>query len=92
MTAAAHLPHVWTRLEYERLVDSGGLHPESRVELVDGDILEYWILNLPDGVLEVHRDPVGETYASRSVLAASERIAPLHAQGNRTLAVAEVLP
>jgi hypothetical protein len=43
-------------------------------------------------VLEAHRDPVGETYASRSVLAASERIAPLHAQGNRTLAVAEVLP
>jgi Uma2 family endonuclease len=186
MTAAAHLPHIWTRLEYERLIDSGGLPPESRVELVDGDILdtppqksrhatavqlsddalratfgrgfsvrtqlplaiddysepepdiavvagsprdyrdahpttaalivevadsslefdrtrklalyarnaipEYWILSLPDGVLEVHRDPVGETYASRSMLAASEQVTPLHARGDRALAVAEVLP
>jgi Uma2 family endonuclease len=186
MTAAAHLPHVWTRLEYDRLVDSGGLHPQSRVELVDGEILdmppqksrhatavrliedalrvafgrghdvrtqlplaiddysepepdvavvtgsprdyrdahpttavlivevaessvefdrtrklalyarngisEYWILNLADGVLEVHRDPVGETYASRSVLAASEQVTPLHARGDRTLGVAELLP
>jgi Uma2 family endonuclease len=186
MTAAAHLPHLWTRLEYERLVESGGFHPESRVELVDGEILdmapqeslhatgirltedamriafgegfevraqlplaidgysepepdiavvtgsprdyrdahpataalivevadsslafdrtrklalyarngipEYWILNLVDGALEVHRDPAGETYASRSVLAASEHIAPLHAPGDRAVAVADLLP
>jgi len=186
MTAAAHLPHMWTRLEYERLVDSGGFHPESRVELVDGEILdmppqksrhatavrlvedelrvafghghdvrtqlplaiddhsepepdiavvtgsprdyrdahpttavlivevaessvefdrtrklalyarngipEYWILNLTDGVLEVHRDPAGETYASCAVLAASEQITPLHARGAYAFAVAELLP
>jgi Uma2 family endonuclease len=186
MTAAAHLPHVWTRVEYERLIASGGLHPESRVELVDGEILdmapqeglhatgvrlaeeamrsafgrgfdvrtqlpvaidghsepepdiavvtgtprdyrdahpttavlvievadssldfdrtrklslyarnaipEYWILNLVDAVLEVHREPAGGDYARRTVLGASERITPLRAADARGIAVADVLP
>jgi Uma2 family endonuclease len=55
-------------------------------------IPEYWIVNLAEGVLEVHRDPAGETYASRSVLAASEQVTPLHAHGDPALAVAELLP
>ena len=55
-------------------------------------IPEYWIVNLADGVLELHRDPADETHASRSVLAASEQVTPLHAPGAYALAVAELLP
>jgi hypothetical protein len=40
MSAAAHLPHVWTRHEYERLVDAGVFHPDFRLERVDGEILD----------------------------------------------------
>ncbi len=165
MTATANQPHVWTRAEYEQLVGAGGLDPNSRVELVDGEILDmapqaslhatgvrlaedalrvaygnqfdvraqlplaidgcsepepdlavvtgsprdyrdahpttavlivevadsslqfdrtrklalyarngipdYWILNLIDGMLEVHRDPAGDSYRNRTVLTAS---------------------
>jgi Uma2 family endonuclease len=186
MTLPEHLPHVWTRLEYERLVESGGFHPESRVELVGGEVLdmppqksrhatavqladealraafgrafctraqmplaiddysepepdiavvtgsprdyrdahpttavlivevadsslafdrarklalyarngipEYWILNLADSVLEIHRAPTGSDYTDRRVLAAAEQIAPLHAPGNRKVAVSDLMP
>ena len=33
-------PHRWTRDSYEKLLDSGALGPEDRVQLIDGDILE----------------------------------------------------
>ena len=39
MSTAVHR-HRWTREEYERLVEAGGLGPEGRVELLDGDIWE----------------------------------------------------
>ncbi|MCG6941172.1 MAG: Uma2 family endonuclease [Thiohalocapsa sp.] len=186
MTAIAHKPHIWTRAEFEHLVGSGVLDPESRVELVDGEILdtppqksrhatavqliddavraafgrhcsvrarlplaidgysepepdiavvtggprdhrdahpatallivevadtslafdrtrklalyarnaipEYWILNLVDAVLEVHRDPTGDAYATRSVLAPAERIAPLQAPAQPAIAIADLIP
>jgi Uma2 family endonuclease len=40
MAAIAHQPHLWTRDEYERLIETGGLHPEARLELIDGEILD----------------------------------------------------
>jgi Uma2 family endonuclease len=40
MAAIAHQPHLWTRAEYERLIETGGLHPEARLELIDGEILD----------------------------------------------------
>lgn len=38
---------------------------------------EYWILNLSDDLLEVHREPREEGYALRRILRAGERVAPL---------------
>lgn len=38
---------------------------------------EYWIVNLVDDVLEVHREPREDGYALRRTLRAGERIAPL---------------
>ena len=42
-------------------------------------IPEYWILNLAVQQLEVHREPSGNRYASRVVLALSEEVSPLFA-------------
>ena len=39
MATTAVRPHLWTRNEYERMIEAGILHPESRLELVEGEIL-----------------------------------------------------
>jgi Uma2 family endonuclease len=177
--------HIWTRAEYERIVDAGGFDPEARLELIDGEIVdmspqnsrhasaadkveealracfrtgfyvraqkplalgaysepepdvavvpgrpgdyvrshpgtavlivevsdsslaidrgrkcalyarngipEYWVLNLPDHRLEVHRQPDGEAYATRLVLDAEQRVCPLAAPGCE-IRVADLLP
>lgn len=61
-------------------------------------IADYWILNLVDGRLEVHRDPVpdaarpfGHGYASVTHLTAFESIAPLAAPA-AVVRVADLLP
>jgi Uma2 family endonuclease len=54
-------------------------------------IPEYWILNLCDRTLEVHRDPVGDAYAHRSSVAADEVVRPLAAAG-AGVKVADLLP
>jgi Uma2 family endonuclease len=59
---------------------------------------DYWVLNLPDRVLEVYREPVAATArpsaggtARRGVAPASGRVAPLAGAG-ATVAVADLLP
>lgn len=59
---------------------------------------EYWIINLPDNLLEVHRDPVGDSsspfgwrYASIASLEARDFVTPLAAPGT-LVAVAALLP
>ncbi len=59
-------------------------------------IADYWIVNLVDRVLEVHRDPVSvgrrkSRYRDVSVIAADERIVPL-ATPFASIAVADLLP
>jgi Uma2 family endonuclease len=59
-------------------------------------IPEYWIVNLPDRTLEVHRDPTpdnGGRPAYRDVLRLGpvEQVSPL-ARPDRSLAVGELLP
>ena len=54
-------------------------------------IPEYWIVNLLDGVLEVHRQPEGDAYRERLVLPSQERVRPL-ARPEVEIAVAELLP
>ncbi|MBI4595233.1 MAG: Uma2 family endonuclease [Candidatus Tectomicrobia bacterium] len=39
MSISAIQVHRWTRQEYERMVEGGVFHPEERVELIDGEIL-----------------------------------------------------
>ena len=40
-------------------------------------VREFWILNLADNVLEVYRDPAGDTYRDARTLRAEAVIAPL---------------
>ena len=43
----------------------------------EADIPEYWIVNLIDGWIEVHRGPQSGSYQSRSVVRAGEEVRPL---------------
>ena len=54
-------------------------------------IQDYWIVNIPRDVLEVHRDPVDGIYRTRQILRRSERIAPL-ARPESQIAVDDLLP
>ena len=61
-------------------------------------IPEYWILNIPDNVLEIRRDPrpdatqpLGFGYASLTTQTATDFAVPLAVPGAR-IAVADLLP
>ena len=54
-------------------------------------IVEYWIVNIQDCVLEVHRDPAGGTYRTKTTLAAGDTVSPVHAPDAR-IPVADLLP
>ena len=40
MTTATIQTHRWTRVDYEKMVESGVFRPEHRIELVDGEIVD----------------------------------------------------
>ena len=40
MPVTAHRPHIWTRKEYEQVIVCGGFAPGTRLELIDGEILD----------------------------------------------------
>ncbi|RMH56879.1 MAG: Uma2 family endonuclease [Bacteroidetes bacterium] len=52
---------------------------------------EYWIVNLIDRVLEVHREPIGEAYRLKTSHAAGEAVAPA-ARPGASIPVADLLP
>lgn len=52
---------------------------------------EYWIVNVRDACLEVHRDPQGDTYLTRTVVRDDESVSPL-TRSTASIAVADLLP
>ena len=52
---------------------------------------EYWIVNLVDAVLEVYRDPAGDTYRAKQTHGRGERLAP-GARPEAAVAVDDLLP
>lgn len=73
MAAIAHQPHLWTRAEYERLIETGGLHPEAKLELIDAEILDRTPRksrhsNAVQLVHDTLRDLFGTGFAVRSQL------------------------
>jgi hypothetical protein len=54
-------------------------------------VTEYWIVNLPEQVLEVHRQPDAEEYASLSRYGRGEKL-PLAAFEDVALEVDDILP
>lgn len=57
----------------------------------EAGIAEYWIVNLVDRVLEVHRDPAGDAYRTKMTLGPNETISPL-ARPETAISVADLLP
>lgn len=79
-----------TSLTFDR-EEKGSLYARAR-------IADYWIVNLVDRVVEVHRDPAPETtapygwrYGSVTTLRAGDVISPLAAQHAR-IRIADLLP
>ena len=52
---------------------------------------EYWVVNVRDACLEVHREPVGDTYRSRFILRDEESVSPL-TRPSASIPVADLLP
>ena len=52
---------------------------------------EFWLVNLIDGVLEVHRRPTHSRYSEVRRLGGTELVSPLHAP-DASIVVAELLP
>ena len=50
---------------------------DKRPAYARGGVREYWIVNLENNVLEVYRDPAGETYRDTRTLGPDATIAPL---------------
>jgi Uma2 family endonuclease len=56
----------------------------------EAGIVEYWVLNIPKSVLEIHRDPVGGQYRSVETLSAGQFVSPVQLP-DVTFAVADIL-
>jgi Uma2 family endonuclease len=72
-----------TSLRFDR-EDKARIYAESAIP-------EYWIVNLVDDVLEVHRDPADGAYRTKLVLKPAESIAPL-AFPDLEIPVRDVIP
>lgn len=57
----------------------------------EAGVVEYWIVNLRDRVLEVHLDPHTDGYTTRHVLRPDDSITPSQRSG-ATLLVSDLLP
>ena len=57
----------------------------------EAGIEEYWIVNLTDRVLEVHRDPAGDAYRTKTTLGPVDSVSPL-ARPEVSISVADLLP
>lgn len=54
-------------------------------------VREYWIVNLKDDTIEVHRKPAGDQFEKRTIHKAGESVSPL-AFPDVTIAVADIIP
>lgn len=57
----------------------------------EAGIQDYWIINLARDVLEVYRDPMGNTYRTQRILRRGEQIAPL-GRPDAMVAAEDLLP
>lgn len=64
---------------------------EKRVLYAEAGVMEYWIVNLVDQVIEVYQQPEGSTYLSTKTYALGEAVSPLILP-NTALAVDYLFP
>jgi Uma2 family endonuclease len=72
-----------TSLEYDR--------GKKALVYARAGLAEYWIVNLVEGAMEVHRDPGADGYKSVTRLGPTESVSPL-AASKVSIAVADLLP
>lgn len=94
-----HLKHPQTALLVVEVSDSSLLHDRDRKGSIyaTSGILDYWIANLQDQVLEVYREPIleqsptqGGRYANKTVYRRGDAVRPL-ARPDLEIAVASLL-
>jgi Uma2 family endonuclease len=72
-----------TSLDYDRT--------KKALVYAQAGIADYWIVNLVEGVVEVHREPGAEGYGTTERLESGETVSPLAASG-AAIAVGDLLP
>ncbi len=75
----SHAHPNWAHLVIEVANTSLELDRQKSFIYARGKIPEYWIVNLNNNVVEVYRNPVGESYQNKSIHQKAERINPLFA-------------
>jgi Uma2 family endonuclease len=85
--------HPTTAVLVVEIADSSAFHDRVRKGRLyaRSGIPEYWLLNLPDGILEVYREPAEEAYRSRAILRPPETVSPL-ACSQGAITVGDLLP
>ena len=89
--------HRITVAEYHRMADAGTCGPESRVELLEGVIVDNWIVDLNRGRLKVHSEPVGAgeaaVYTRSQILGPDDEVSLiLDGREVAKFAASEILP
>jgi Uma2 family endonuclease len=75
-------------------VSDSSLRKDRRIKVpldASQGVREYWIVNLVDDVIEVHRDPRSDSYATLTTYGRGETVSPLEFP-DLVLAVDEILP
>jgi Uma2 family endonuclease len=75
------------------IADSSLRHDQGRKlrKYAQSGVVEYWIVNLRDDVIEVYREPRGEEYAAKLMVKGGQSIAPL-AFPDVVVPVDEIIP
>ena len=85
--------HPTTAVLVVEVADSSLAHDQQlKAKLyASSDISEYWIVNLVDNCLEVHRDPVQGAYRSRSAYGQEDSLTPV-AKPEASIPISALLP
>jgi Uma2 family endonuclease len=85
--------HPWTAVLIVEVAETSLVYDRTvkKALYAAAGIPEYWIVNLPDRVLEVYREPLGSDFRSRLVLRPDDTVSP-RVRPEASLRAADLLP